>query len=564
MADLRSSDRNRWTLILSVMTLGLISLVQLGCNWGSSDSYLSPTPIPPPPPAAITAVSPPQSSDTALVSTLVSATFSDDMNGSTINTSTFTLTVGGTPVDLSAVIYDEASRTAALVPAADLVSATEYSATISSTIENAVGENPLDSDYTWSFTISPITALVSKDSNAVVGNDVSAQSAIDAVGRYIVFESEATNLASAFTTLNRRHIYRKDTVSGEVVLVSSDAAGLEANNDSASPRVSDDGRYVVFESLATNLSSIATGGTLQIYLKDLTDGSVDLVSSVAGIVANNSSENPDVSTDGRYVVFESRATNLTALDTVGASQIYRKDMSNATIAMISQNTTQSAGGSGDSNRPSMSADAQYIVFDSIAGSSIVADATTIRSVYWVDMMNPNATELISVDSNEIQGNGSSTNASISDDGNFVAFESEATNLVASGTVLSDIYRRDRAAGETLLVSTADGSTSGNDNSVGASISGDGRFVAFVSAATNLVTETSLGLDDIFVRNFSTTPTVSLEKINLTQTGAEATDNSANASISADGRYVSFDSPFNYDISDTNTINDVYRSWNSTY
>ena len=464
----------------------------------------------------------------------------------------------------TAVIYDEASRTAALVPAADLVSATEYSATISSTIENAAGENPLDSDYTWSFTISPITALVSKDSNAVVGNDVSAQSAIDAVGRYIVFESEATNLASAFTTLNRRHIYRKDTVSGEVVLVSSDAAGLEANNDSASPRVSDDGRYVVFESLATNLSSIATGGTLQIYLKDLTDGSVDLVSSVAGIVANNSSENPDVSTDGRYVVFESLATNLTALDTVGASQIYRKDMSNATIAMISQNTTQSAGGSGDSNRPSMSADAQYIVFDSIAGSSIVADATTIRSVYWVDMMNPNATELISVDSNEIQGNGSSTNASISDDGNFVAFESEATNLVASGTVLSDIYRRDRSAGETLLVSTADGSTSGNNNSVGASISGDGRFVAFVSAATNLVTETSLGLDDIFVRNFSTMPAVSLNKINLTQSGAEATDNSANASISANGRYVSFDSPFNYDISDTNTINDVYRSWNSTY
>ena len=564
MADSRSSDRNRWITILSAITLGLISFVQLGCNWGSSDSFVSPSPVPPPSPAAITAVSPPQSSDTALVSTFVSATFSEDMNGSTINTSTFTLTVGGTPVDLSAVIYDDANRTTTLVPAADLVSATEYSASLSSTIENAAGENPLSSDYTWSFTISPITALVSKDSNAVVGNDVSAQSAIDASGRYIVFESEATNLASAFTTLNRRHIYRKDTVSGEVVLVSSDAAGLEANNDSASPRISDDGRYVVFESLATNLSSIATGGTLQVYLKDLTDGSVDLVSSVEGIVGNNSSENPDVSNDGRYVVFESLATNLTALDTVGASQIYLKDLSNAGIAMISQNTALSAGGSGDSNRPSMSADAQYIVFDSVAGNSIVVGATTIRSVYGVDMMNPNAIELISVDSNEIQGNGASINASISNDGNFVAFESGATNLIAGGTTLSDVYRRDRAAGETLLVSTADGSTSGNDNSVGASISGDGRFVAFVSAATNLVSETSLGLNDIFVRDFSAMPTISLNKINLTQSGAEATDNSANAAISADGRYVSFDSPFNYDISDTNTINDVYRSWNSTY
>jgi Tol biopolymer transport system component len=486
------------------------------------------------------------------------------MNGSTVNTSTFTLTVGGMPVDLSAVVYDDASRTATLVPAADLVTATEYSAVISSTVENAVGENPLSSDYTWSFTISPITALVSKDSNAVVGNDVSAQSAIDASGRYIVFESEATNLAGAFTTLNRRHIYRKDTVSGEVVLVSSDAAGLEANNDSASPRISDDGRYVVFESQATNLSSIATGGTLQVYLKDLADGSVDLVSSALGVVANNLSENPDVSNDGRYVVFESLATNLTALDTVGASQIYLKDLSNAAIAMISQNTTQSAGGSGDSNRPSMSADARFIVFDSIAGDSLVPLATTIRSVYLVDTMSPNTTELISVDTNEIQGNGPSTNPSISDDGNFVAFESGATNLVAGGTTFSDIYRRDRFSGETLLVSTADGLTSGDHDSVGASISSDGRFVAFVSAATNLVTETSLVLDDIFVRNFATMPTVSLRKINLTPTGAEAGDNSANASISADGRYVSFDSPYNYDIGDTNTINDVYRSWNSTY
>ncbi|MGB5584045.1 MAG: calcium-binding protein, partial [Gammaproteobacteria bacterium] len=118
--------------------------------------------------------------------------------------------------------------------------------------------------------------------------------------------------------------------------------------------------------------------------------------------------------------------------------------------------------------------------------------------------------------------------------------------------------------QTLLVSTPDGIISSNDASVGASINGDGRYVAFVSAATNLVTETSLGLNDIFVRDLSTLPTVTLAKINLTQTGAEATDNSANASISSDGRYVSFDSAFNYDISDTNTINDIYRSLNSTF
>lgn len=566
MAKSRSSDKNRWRLIISVMTLGLICLVQPGCNWGSSNSFVpaSPTtPTIPTLPSAITAVSPLPNSETALVSTLVSVTFRDEMNGTTLTPSSFALTTGGTPIT-AVVSYDTATRTAILRPDSDLISATEYRATVSATVEDATGGNPLTSDYVWSFVISPATALVSKDTLAVVGNDVSSRSAIDASGRYVVFESEATNLSDAATTLNRNHIYRKDTISGEVVLVSSDASGLEANNDSASASISDDGRFVVFESRATNLSSIATGGTLQVYLKDLIDGSIDLVSNDAGIVANNSSKNPDVSNDGRYVVFESLATYLTAFDTAGASQIYLKDMSDASIAMISQNTTQSAGGTGDSNRPSMSADARFIVFDSIAGDSLVPLATTIRSVYLVDMMSPNATELISIDSSGIQGNGASLNASVSDDGNYVAFESQATNLTADGTPLADIYRRDRSVNQTLLASTPDSITSGNNASIGASISANGAYVAFVSAATNLVTETSLGLDDIFVRNFTTMPTVSLNKINLTQTGAEATDNSANASISADGRYVSFDSPLNYDISDTNTINDVYRSWNSTY
>jgi Tol biopolymer transport system component len=204
------------------------------------------------------------------------------------------------------------------------------------------------------------------------------------------------------------------------------------------------------------------------------------------------------------------------------------------------------------------------VFDSIAGSSIVTGATAIRSVYFIDLLIPNTTELISVDSFGVQGNGSSVNASVSNDGNFIAFESGATNLITGGTVLSDIYRRDRSGGQTLLVSTADGTTSGDNASVGASISSDGTYVAFTSSATNLVSETLFGLTDIFVRDFSTSPTVTINKINLTQTGAEATDNSANASISSDGRYVSFGSAFNYDVTDTNTINDIYRAHNSTF
>jgi hypothetical protein len=568
MAQTKTSDKNRWLLIASVVMLGMISLVQPGCDCGSSNAFVpaSPsTPTTPPLPSAITVLSPLQNSDTALVSSLVSASFSNDMNGTTITPSTFTLTTGGAPVTAT-VSYDMTTRTATLTPASDLVSATEYRSTISATVEDAAGGNPLTSDYVWSFIVSPATTLVSKDALAVVGNDVSARPAIDASGRYIVFESEATNLASALTTFNRNHIYRKDTLSGEVVLVSSDGSGLEANNDSASPRVSDDGRYVVFESLATNLSSLSTGGTRQVYLKDLADDSVDLVSrdTTGLVVANNSAENPDVSNDGRYIVFESNAANLSVLDTTGATQIYLKDMTDDSVAMISRNTSLTAGGNGSSNRPQMSADAHFIVFDSAANDIDLTATSPIQSVYLVDVMNSDTTELISVDTLGTQGNGASIGASISDDGNFIAFESQATDLIAGGTILSDIYRRDRSGNQTLLVSTPDGINGGNNASVGASISGDGRYVAFVSAATNLVTETSLGLDDIFVRDLSTLPTVTLNKINLTQTSAEATESSANASISSDGRYVSFDSAFNYDITDTNTINDIYRSCNSTF
>ncbi|MGB5278473.1 MAG: Ig-like domain-containing protein, partial [Gammaproteobacteria bacterium] len=222
MAQTQTSDKNRWLLIVSVMALGLISLVQHGCDSDSSNVFVPASPsIPttPPLPSAITAVSPLPNSETALVSTLVTATFSDDMNSTTLTSSSFALTTSGDPVT-AVVSYDATTRTAILRPGEDLISATEYRATISATVEDAAGGNPLTSDYVWSFVVSPATTLVSRDALTVVGNDVSARSAIDASGRYIVFESEATNLSDTATTLNRNHIYRKDTVSGEVVLVS--------------------------------------------------------------------------------------------------------------------------------------------------------------------------------------------------------------------------------------------------------------------------------------------------------------------------------------------------------
>lgn len=559
MADAAPSDRNRTSFVISVLLLGFVSLVQPGCDCSSDGSFGS---------APVASVFPEQNSDSALVSTNVIVFFGVDMNATSVESS-FTLTESGGTDVLAVVLYDATTRTATLDPVSDLKSATEYRATMSSAVEDAAGNTPLTSDFVWSFTVSQATELVSKSEFDAVGNDVSSRSAIDGTGRYVVFVSEATNLETTATTLNRSHIYRKDTVSGEVLLVSSTDTGQEANNNSLSPRISDDGRYVVFTSSANNLSPIATGFTNQVFLKDMETGDVSLVSrdTSGTTVANDVSINPDVSNDGRYVVFESGASNLSVLPNNGSTQIYRKDMTDDSIDMISRNTSQNEGGLGFSNRPRMSSDARFIVFDSNAGGDIVTGANSTRHVYLVDMNTPDVTEQISVDSTGIQGNGASVNADVSNDGIFVVFESIATNLAAGDTNigLSDIFRRDRTStGVTQLVSTPDNTSSGSNDSFNASISGDGDFVAFESASTNLVTETESGLNDIFVRDFSTDPVVTIGKINLSQSGFEATDNSTRAAISADGRYVSFDSPFNYDVIDTNTINDVYRSYNTTF
>ena len=174
--------------------------------------------------------------------------------------------------------------------------------------------------------------LVSKNTSGVTGNDLSRNSDIDSTGRYIVFESEATNLSAVATTLNRQHIYRKDTVTEEVVLVSSDASGLvEANTQASNPSISSNGRYVVFNSTATNLdAAINSNGISQVYLKDMDDGSVDLVSRSATLVPDNSLAGASfakVSDDGLRIVFKSPDNNLSLIDGGGLSQIYLTNMS---------------------------------------------------------------------------------------------------------------------------------------------------------------------------------------------------------------------------------------------
>jgi Tol biopolymer transport system component len=354
-------------------------------------------------------------------------------------------------------------------------------------------------------------------------------------------------------------------------LVSSDGNGLEANNSSSSPRISDDGKFVVFVSNATNLSSIITGGTQQIFIKDMDDGSIELASRDLSLnAANGVCSDPDVSNDGRYIVFTSTASDLTAIPGGGFPQIYYKDMSDESVDMVSLRTTLTTGATGNSNNTDMSADGQYIVFESNATDLISPSPTAAINIYFVDISTPTNIEHISVNTAGTDAFGNSLNPSVSNDGRYVAFDSIADNLVTpDNNGNNDVFLRDRnpSGSPTTSLVSANPSTgdSANGESASASISGDGAFIAFQSDATDIATGNNPGLTDIFVRDMESA-SITINQVNITETGIpNPTLGSANASTSSDGRYVSFDSRDRYTLEDdTSGISDAYRAYNSTF
>ena len=209
--------------------------------------------------------------------------------------------------------------------------------------------------------------LVSSDAAGAQGNNGSAWQRISSNGRYVVFHSTATNLVTPATT--GQQVFRKDLLTGEVRLVSADAAGAQGNAASTFPVISDDGRYVAFHSQATNLVTPATSG-LQVFRKDLVTGEVKLCSADAAGVQGNGAATyiPDISSDGRYVSFTSESTNLVTPATSGR-ELFSKDMLTGEVKLCS---ADAAGAESNLNNgyPSYSCDARYVSFFSNASNLI--------------------------------------------------------------------------------------------------------------------------------------------------------------------------------------------------
>src|SRR5258708_3372263 len=228
---------------------------------------------------------------------------------------------------------------------------------------------------------------------------------------------------------------------------------------------------------------------------------------------------------------------------------------------VAQTTTRvnvdSAGAqaNADSYRPSISGDGRFVAFQSGASNLVPGDTNSFWDVFVHDYQT-GATERVSVATGGAEGNGDSAKPSISCDGRYVAFQSGATNLV-SGAIPNQIYLRDRQAGTTELVSVSTGGAPANSSCFNfpPSISGDGRYVAFWSAASNLVPGDTNDTSDIFVRDRQAGTT---ERVTLDSAGVQANDLSGYLSISADGRFVEFSSrATNLVPGDTNGVWDVF-------
>jgi len=376
-----------------------------------------------------------------------------------------------------------------------------YIAFVSNATNLVPGDTNGDRDIFVRDRQSGTTTRVSVSSSGAQGNHNShGLPTISSDGRYVGFSSFATNLVSGDANA-KEDVFVHDRQDGSTVLVSLNSAEEQGNEFSEDPSISADGRYVAFHSRASNLVTGDTNGDDDIFRRDLQDGTTERVSvSSAGVQGNASADRePSVSADGRYVAFSSSATNLVANDNNAEGDVFVRDMQSGATQRVS---ISSVGGEGDSRSlaPGMSADGRYVAFQSLASNLVTGDTNYRPDVFVRDLLG-GTTQRVSVNSANAEGNSDSWGPWISADGRYVAFTSYASNLVAGDTNgISDVFLRDRQSGSTERVSVSSAGTQGNLSSFLPSASSDGRFVFFLSAATNLVPGDTNGEWDIFVRD----------------------------------------------------------------
>ncbi|MBK7643742.1 MAG: PD40 domain-containing protein [Planctomycetes bacterium] len=398
------------------------------------------------------------------------------------------------------------------------------------------------------------TTRISVDALGNQADGPSTSPALSYDGRFAAFESQAPNLVPGDTN-NMRDIFVVELASGAIERVNLANSGAQANSLCTHPVLSGEGRFVAYHSSADSLVLGDTNGTSDVFLRDRWLGTTTLVSATpSGAAGNSLSSFASISLDGRYIAFSSLASDLVPGDTNGTTDVFVRDAVAGTTERVS---VSSAGAQGDgySTFPAISGDGRFVVFQSFA-SDLVAGDTNGESDVFVHDRQAGTTERVSVSSAGTQADGPSSNITISADGRFLAFQSAATNLVASDTNgTDDVFLRDRLAGATTLVSVSFGGGQGDQPCVTPVLSADGRCIAFVCLSEQLIAGDSNFARDVILQDLVSGD---LENISVDSFGVQADDLSVAPALDASGTRVLFQSfAQNLVPNDTNLAHDVF-------
>ncbi len=324
------------------------------------------------------------------------------------------------------------------------------------------------------------------------------------------------------------------TLAQTTTRVSVSSLGVQANGHCDRPSISSNGQSVVFESSATNLVAGDTNGATDIFLHDRVAGTTVRVSvDSSGTQATGSSSQPAISGNGRFVAFVSSAANLVPADTNGLPDVFVRDTQAGTTVRAS---ASGAGvqANGPSRSPSLSRDGRFLAFESDATSLVAGDTNGVSDIFLRDLVT-GVVSRVSVDSFGNQGNSLSYDPRLSVNGDHVAFTSTATNLVTpDSNGAHDVFQHDRINGTTLRISTSTGGGYGSSDSYAGRSSETGQFVAFYSYASNLVLNDTNSVFDVFLRNTTTAQTT---RISVSHAGAQADNGSFAPLISENGGVV---------------------------
>lgn len=407
---------------------------------------------------------------------------------------------------------------------------------------------------------------LSVDASGIQGEGSSTCVAISDDGRYVAFTSSAENLVPGDQN-GVVDVFVKDRETGAIEIVSVGAgntpsngeSGLSSNGDCALS-ISGDARYVVFASASTAFHDGDLNGFRDVFYYDRTLDFVHRVSiDINGGDPNAESHHPRISRDGRFIVFDSTASNYLTFDPDGHRDIFLYNMQFDSVTGASPLGTELDG---DSSNPDISADASYVVYSSMASNLVTGDNNQVSDIFLQQLSTsgpPTASPVrLSINADKAEGNGDSILPVISGDGATVAFASTADNLVSGDSnKLQDVFSVNVSTGAVTLESLGQNGKSGKGgNSSRPSISATGRYIAFVSAATNLVPNDTNNVIDLFLRDRQTSTTTRVSLTNESRQLSAPSD--SESAIFADDNRIFFSSTDDGVVTgDTNNLPDVF-------